>query len=137
MRKGLSSRVEGSPAPGTFAGKVLLVEDDPVEAEMIGEMLSDLGYADIIRAATVLEALREVHLAEPDLVVLDASLRGVTAHEVAAQLKDRGIPFVVSTGYAFDTLPSAFQEGVPLKKPYSIHALGAALDAARAVGQQD
>jgi two-component system, chemotaxis family, chemotaxis protein CheY len=53
------------------AGRVLLVEDDSVEAEALGLILSEEGYG-VVRAANGREAL--AHLAAhpaPDLILLD------------------------------------------------------------------
>jgi DNA-binding response OmpR family regulator len=96
-------------------------------------MLAEIGYTAIVRAETVEEALRKLQVIRPVLVVLDASLRGVAAYQVAAQLNDERIPFVVSTGYDIDKLPVSFHYGVPLKKPYDRRALVAALEAALAL----
>jgi DNA-binding response OmpR family regulator len=112
-------------------GKVLLVEDDEPTADLIEDMLTEIGYDQVIRAATVEEALTTIQAATPKLVVLDANLRGVPAHTVAAELRRRGIPFIVSTGYDPDRLPGSFRFGVSLRKPYGRRELVKALATAQ------
>jgi DNA-binding response OmpR family regulator len=112
------------------AGKVLLVEDDKLAADLIEDQLVELGHSDIVRVETVEAALTLLRRFQPALAVLDANLRGVPAHAVATRLRAAGVPFIVSTGYDPSTLPTPFHYGIPLKKPYGRQALAAALTAA-------
>ena len=50
---------------------------------------------------------------------------------MAAQLRDIGVPFVVSTGYDPNSLPGSFQSGIALRKPYARTELFHALEAAQ------
>lgn len=106
---------------------VLIVEDEQPVAALVEEMLRDLGYADIRHAATIEAALAGIDRNRPDIVVLDASIRGLPAYQVAQRLRDDGIPFVVSTGFDPEGLPKQFRFGVPLRKPYALADLEAAL----------
>jgi DNA-binding response OmpR family regulator len=112
-------------------GKVLLVEDDEPTADLIEDMLIEIGYRDVIRAMTVEEALTTIKSSTFSMVVLDANLRGVPAHNVATELRRRGIPFIVSTGYDPERLPGSFRFGVSLRKPYGRRDLVKALATAQ------
>ncbi len=118
------------PGSETNADDVLLVEDDDDDASTIEAMLLDIGYRQVVRVATVEQALKALQSTRPGVAVLDASLRGMSAYRVAAQLRDSGVPFVVSTGYDPNTLPGSFQSGVALRKPYARTDLFLALEAA-------
>ena len=124
------------PEPGSDAhpDDVLLVEDDDEDASTIEAMLLDIGYRHVVRVATVEQALKALQTARPVVAVLDASLRGMSAYRVAAQLRDNGVPFVVSTGYDPTTLPGSFQSGVALRKPYARTDLFHALETAQRHG---
>ena len=115
----------------TLKGPVLLVEDDGDVGDIIASMLAALGYDPVHRAATIGEAFDLLNSAAIEAVVLDALLRGAPAHLVAQHLRDRRIPFVVSTAYDPERLPAAFRAGVALRKPYDAAALMRALAAAR------
>lgn len=123
---------DDDPVPAaTASDDVLLVEDDDDDALTIEAMLRDIGYPHVVRVVTVEQALKALQSAKPSVAVLDASLRGMSAYRVAAQLRDSGVPFVVSTGYDPNSLPGSFQSGVPLRKPYARTELFHALEAAQ------
>lgn len=88
-------------ATGALRGRrVLIVEDEPLIAMELVDLLAagdveTLGPAPTVRAAlAVLEADR------PDAVVLDLNLRGERSTPVARALLAAGVPFVLATGYA-------------------------------------
>lgn len=122
---------DDEPATATVEDDVLLVEDDDDDALTIEAMLLDIGYHRVVRVATVEQALQVLQSTRPSVAVLDASLRGMSAYRVAAQLRDNGVPFVVSTGYDPNTLPGSFQSGIALRKPYARTDLFQALEAAQ------
>lgn len=123
---GLFHPVDSRPAPARN-GVAVVVEDEPLVACLIEDMLIELGYGRILRAETISEALHQLERTRPSIVVLDACLRGVPAEVVAARLNEDAIPFVVSTGYVPSELPAAFHYGVSLRKPYDCDALAAAI----------
>lgn len=107
-----------------LAGKrVLVVEDEPVVAMMLEDMLIDSGAEVAASASTLALALAAVAEENFDLAVLDINLHGERSLPVAGALHDRRIPFVVATGYgAFDA------HGAPcVAKPYQQRQLVAAL----------
>jgi DNA-binding response OmpR family regulator len=99
-------------------GKVLVVEDEGVVADLLESMLSAIGYADVQHAATVDEALEQIAQAPPAIAILDVNLRGAPAHPVATKLRALEIPFVVATGFDPGKLPSSFTGAVVLRKPF-------------------
>jgi CheY-like chemotaxis protein len=79
--------------------RILLVEDEPLIATMVVEMLVGLG-ATVAGPATTLEAgLVLAGAAEIDAAVLDINLRGKRIDPIADVLDARGIPVVFATGY--------------------------------------
>lgn len=97
---------------------VLLVEDDPADALLIEEALTDGGVArDIARADDGIEALaylRDPEHARPDLIVLDLNMPRMNGRELLAVLKEdaalRTIPVVVLTTSATpDDVSAAYQ----------------------------
>jgi CheY-like chemotaxis protein len=132
-----------APAPGREPARaaartsrkrrVLLVEDDARVAEMVCAMLEQLGY-ECSRAAdgaSGLEAARQ--LADLDVVLTDMVMPGeMSGLDLAHRLKAErgGLPVILTTGYSASAAQAA-AEGLPmLIKPYTLDALGAALEAA-------
>ena len=80
--------------------RILVIEDEPDIAALIGYQLTRAGF----RVETTLngvEALRTVARDIPDLIVLDRMLPGISGDEVLSRLKDdpetQGVPVLVLT----------------------------------------
>ncbi len=110
----------------SLAGKrVLLVEDEPVVAMHIEDMLLDLG-CDVIGPCPRLSAgLEAARLEYFEVAVLDVNLNGEESYPVAEVLHDRSIPFIFATG--FGERKTVFPEVPTLTKPYGSDQLEAAL----------
>lgn len=110
----------------SLAGKrVLLVEDEPIVAMHIEDMLLELG-CDVVGPCARLNAGLEAARSERiDVAVLDVNLNGEESYPVAQVLRDRSIPFVFATG--FGERKTVFPEAPTLTKPYRSDQLEAAL----------
>lgn len=118
---------------GSLSGcVVLVVEDEGLVALLVADTLKDAGARVLGSASSVRSALRFVELGVPDVVVLDVNLGGELSTPVAAELRRRDIPFVVTTGYAEDALEGPHRGGAVLTKPYEPEALVKAVGAATA-----
>lgn len=115
--------------------KILVVEDDPMIAESLAEMLDLLGH-DVQRVVESGEdAIMELKETEPDLMLLDIQLKGkMDGIEVARLVKDKyNIPFIFTTAYADnDTINRAKAEGPfgYLVKPYGVKDIMAGIEVA-------
>jgi DNA-binding response OmpR family regulator len=98
--------------------KVLVVEDEALVAMLVEDALVDAGFDVLGPAATVDEALSLLARERPDAVVLDLNLAGETSTPVADVLAERGIPYVIATGYGASGLPAGHQDAMVLAKPY-------------------
>ena len=80
--------------------RILVVDDEPGNRELIEAMLSDSGY-EVFLAAGGEEALALAHEKRPDLIVLDLMMPGLSGFEVCARLKmdpqTGGIPILIAT----------------------------------------
>ncbi|WP_226936724.1 response regulator [Pseudogemmobacter faecipullorum] len=104
-------------AEGFGACRVLLVEDEPLIAMDITDVLEDHG-AQVVRLATSLEeALLAARTLDFDLALLDGNLRGAPVDVVAQTLRLRSIPFCFVSGYNREHLPRNFQDVPLLTKP--------------------
>ena len=114
--------------------KLIVIEDEALIALELEWMLQDLGHRVLAVGATVDQALAllEMHAGEADVVLLDANLRGASAVPVAEALKERGVPFILASGYEREELERfGFREGRVVGKPYSAEDLATALSALR------
>lgn len=108
--------VEMGRSMGRLQGKtVLLVEDEPIVAMLVEDMLAGLGAQVVGPAAQLTEAIDLATSAQFDVAVLDVKLGGDSSAKVAEMLRERAIPYVLATGFDNPALGS----GAPvLQKPY-------------------
>lgn len=89
---------------------VLLIEDDPMNQDVIGRLLRWHGY-EVRVASDGTTGLAEVRASRPELIVLDLGLPDHSGYDVLRQLKrdpaTRQIPVMVLTAYALDDERSA------------------------------
>jgi CheY-like chemotaxis protein len=113
--------------------KVLLVEDEAIIAMMAEDMLEDLGCIVAATASTLSEALAEAEKGGFDVALLDINLNGFESLPVAARLRERGCPFIFTTGYGSAGRGSEHGDVPLLTKPYRPNDLGQAI--VRALGR--
>jgi two-component SAPR family response regulator len=80
--------------------RVLVVEDEFLLAMELEALLERNGCEVLGPASTVEWALALIVHDRPDLALLDVNLKGLRATPVAAALRERGVPFVLITGYS-------------------------------------
>jgi CheY-like chemotaxis protein len=108
-----------------FSGRrALLVEDEPIVAWLLKDMLVDLGCSVVGPAADVNQALAMIDAQSIDVAVLDVNLRGQMSYPIADVLVARGVPFVFSTGYDKDRLLDGYRTFPALQKPFHRSDLG-------------
>jgi DNA-binding response OmpR family regulator len=81
--------------------KVLVVEDDPDQLEVIRSTLKAAGFA-IGTAANGIDALVKTRSVAPDLIVLDLMLPGLNGFDICESLKQdpatASVPIIMLTG---------------------------------------
>ena len=113
--------------PSLSGLRVFIVEDEPMVAWLLDDMLVDFGCV-VVGAADRLDAALAMIDGRPiDAVVLDVNLRGQMSYPVADTLAARGIPFVFTTGYSRDRLWEPYRTYPYLLKPYHRLAMRDAL----------
>ena len=112
----------------TFAGRrVLIVEDESLVAMLLETILEDMGCLAVGPAATVDEGRRMAADEAVDAALLDVNDAGRQVFPVAQVLKDRGVPFIFSTGYGEGGLPDEWRGQPTLQKPFTEAAVRDAL----------
>jgi CheY-like chemotaxis protein len=112
-----------------FSGRrILIVEDETLVAMLLETILEDMGCSAVGPAATVDEGMRMATDDKPlDAALLDVNVAGRQVFPVAQALKDRGVPFVFSTGYGEGGLPDEWRGQPTLQKPFTEAAVRDAL----------
>ena len=86
-------------------------------ATMLEDMLRDLG-CNAIKAGRVRKGIQLAETADLAGAILDINVNGEMVFPIARLLRQRGIPFIFSSGYAKAKVPVEFH-GVPmLSKPF-------------------
>ncbi len=105
--------------------RVLVVEDEMAIVLMIEEALVNIGAQMVGPAARLDAALKLAKEVPIDAAVLDITIRGGDSYAVADTLAERGIPFVLCSGYSEWALEERHRSRPQLTKPYSLGALEA------------
>jgi PAS domain S-box-containing protein len=120
--------VPGDEGASAALGRVLIVEDDEMVAELAAALLADMGFeATVVHSAR--EALEELAGRErPRLIFSDIVMPGgISGLELARQIRSRfpELPILLTTGYSEQ---SGGAHGFPvLPKPYEYDTLAKAL----------
>jgi DNA-binding LytR/AlgR family response regulator len=92
--------------------QILIVEDELLIAEMLKEILEDLGHKIIAIAGDYIEALNTLHVNKPDLIFIDINLgKGKSGLDLAQLINDQHkIPFLFLTSFSDkETISKAMQ----------------------------
>ena len=123
-------------ADGAAAGvRVLLVDDEDQLRRVMRDLLERDGYT-VFEAADGAQALEQVDVHAPDILVLDLNLPGLDGYGVITQLRSRqttqNIPIIVLTAKGDeDNEVRVFELGADdfLSKPFRARALSARIQA--------
>ena len=107
--------------------RILLVEDSPVVSDFARDALEELGCETVGPAANLASARELATEADIDGAIVDLRIRGDKSFGICDILASRGVPFVLTSGYADWTIPDALKEWPQLPKPYTVDDIEAAL----------
>ncbi len=101
--------------------RILVAEDETIQAEVLQQELEDLGVDVLGPVRSVAAALALLAAGTPlDAAILDVKLGGEMAFPVAEALRARRIPFIFATGYDPSSLPSAYAHVPCCEKPIDV-----------------
>ncbi|HWH18257.1 MAG TPA: response regulator [Allosphingosinicella sp.] len=99
--------------------RILVVEDSPVVAVVLEEILLDLGCEVGGPIGNMAFAVEFAESEALDGAIIDLNIRGGKVYPVAEVLAARGIPFLLASGYADWSMPEQWQSRPRLAKPYT------------------
>ena len=118
-------RVTSIPPPceavkEALAGKrVLLVEDSGFLCFALEQTLREAGCEIVGPCSRLEEAMDEASHHELDCALLDINLRGEMVSPLAAHLRERGVPFVLTSAYSEHELPADLIGEPQIRKPFT------------------
>ena len=98
--------------------RILIVEDEPLIAQILEDWLEELGCEVVGPARSVEAALNHVANDSFQAAILDVKVIDGVTYEVGDALKARGIPFAVATGYGDADRHPSFSSAQILEKPF-------------------
>jgi DNA-binding response OmpR family regulator len=107
---------------------ILVVEDEPLVAEVVADALSDSYRTIVVDAAA--EALEQIRLGGVDLILLDYLLPGGGSTQVVAAAEAVALPVVIMSGDAERSSELSSGSHPFVAKPFRIEDLVGAVQAA-------
>jgi CheY-like chemotaxis protein len=123
---------QDNPVTAVSALRIMIVEDEAINAMLLAEVLEDLGHAVCAIEPTEAGAVLAAARCRPDLMIVDAMLgEGSGIAAVATILRSGPVPHLFTSG---DVARVAAQrpDAVMLQKPFRIADLTAAIERALA-----
>lgn len=109
--------------------RVLIVEDEPLIAMMLEDFLDALDREVAGTADDVAGALALIDAGGVEAAILDVNLRGgEQSWPIAARLAELGIPFILATGGAGDSIAEPWRDRPILSKPFTMDGVEKTLD---------
>lgn len=119
--------LDATGGPDLSGRRVLVVEDDFYLATDTARALQGAGADVLGPCASEEDARAELDEQRPDVAVVDINLGSGPSFKLAEALKDRGIPFVFTTGYDAEVIPVEFEGVERLGKPLQLRQIVAAV----------
>lgn len=114
--------------------RVLLVDDESLVLMLLEDELTEMGCVVAGLASRLNEAMEIARSLAFDVAILDLNLNGQQSFPLTEIIADRGLPFVLATGYDTADLPTALCDRPIIGKPFQKADLVCALRAAISAG---
>jgi DNA-binding NtrC family response regulator len=100
-------------------GRILVAEDESLIAMQLEDVLRELGFEVVGPVSTVQDVISSVEKDDIEGALLDVNLRGEAVLGVLPRLKDRNLPFIITSGYdAASLFPPEFRNVPRVVKPF-------------------
>ena len=106
--------------------RILIVDDEPMIAELLVDWLGELGHEPLGPSRNTTSALALIEATPPDAAIIDLSLGAESGYPVAEYLAKSKIPLIFATGYGDGGVIPRFAGTRVLVKPFDFAALDAA-----------
>ena len=108
-------------------GRILVVDDEPMVRETLGQVLSDEGY-EVDLAVDGESALERVHAARPDAILLDLMMPGMNGRQFLQALRDEPayerVPVLIMTAvHGLEVNLATLGASEVVEKPFNVDEL--------------
>jgi DNA-binding response OmpR family regulator len=108
-------------------GRVLVVDDEPMVRETLGQVLTDEGYV-VDLAVDGSTAMERVHAARPDAILLDLMMPGMNGRQFLQALRDQpvyeDVPVLIMTAvHGLSVNPATLGASTVVEKPFNVDEL--------------
>lgn len=97
--------------------KILVVEDEFLIAIHVADIMAELGFVVVGPVGDMAQAMALVAQQPLDGAILDVNLSGHLVFPLATVLAERGVPFILTSGYDGSGLPPEWRGRPILRKP--------------------
>ena len=108
--------------------RVLIVEDSPVVGPFTADVVEELGCTVVGPAPDIAAARQLIENESFDAALMDIHIRGERIFNLCEVLEAKGVPFVLTSGYADWQIPDKWRDRPRLQKPYTIEQVEEALN---------
>src|SRR5262249_45021823 len=117
----------GSAVAVVKGGRILLVDDDPMVRDTLGQVLVDEGYIVDI-AVDGADALERVHAARPDAILLDLMMPGMNGRQFLQALREeptyQSVPVLIMTAvHGLNVNLASIGASEVVEKPFNVDDL--------------
>ena len=106
-----------------LARRILVVDDEPLIAMLLGDWLVELGCEVVGPAHSVDAALSWLNGSKVHGAFLDVSLGTNDSYLVAEALRQLSVPVIFATGHGADSIDARFRDAGTLTKPFDFAAV--------------
>ena len=106
---------------------ILIVEDSPVVGPFTADLLQELGCEVAGPAPNMAVARELIESQDIDAALMDVHIRGERVFPLCEVLAAKGVPFILTSGYADWSMPEKWRDRPRLQKPYTLGAVEEAL----------
>jgi DNA-binding response OmpR family regulator len=110
-----------------MSGPILLLEDEPLIAIDVEDLLHRAGWTDVATFSSCNDADEWLKANTPTLAIVHPHLRDGYCTDTARTLSDRSVPFILYSGSSSADLHADFKTGILLPKPADPEKLHAAI----------
>ena len=107
-------------------GRVLIVDDEPMVRDTLGQVLSDEGYV-VDLAVDGETALERVHATRPDAILLDLMMPGMNGRQFLQALREvdayKNVPVMIMTAVHGLEISATLGASEVVEKPFNVDDL--------------
>ena len=105
------------------SNSIMLVEDEPLIAMMLEDMISGIGHSIVGPFSRISDALASLETTKLSGAVLDLNLNGELTYPLADALRERGVPLIFISGYDSAAVDARYSSVPLLRKPFDKKSL--------------